>query len=62
MKDVREKYAGVTEDDFDGGDIELRRTGKAARMEEDKDVEELAGSMYEFLYGSDSSFEIENIL
>lgn len=62
MKDVREKYAGVTDDDFDAGDMELRRTGKAAKMAEDKEVEELAGSMYEFLYGSDSNFDIENIL
>lgn len=60
MKDVREKYAGVA-DDFDGGDMELRRTGKASKIEDDKDVEELASSMYEFLYGSDSNFDIENI-
>lgn len=62
MKDVREKYAGVADDDFDGGDMELRRTGKASKLAEDKEVDELASSMYEFLYGSDSSFDIENIL
>lgn len=62
MKDVREKYAGVTDDDFDGGDMELRRTGKASKLNEEKEIDELAGSMYEFLYGSDSSFDIENIL
>lgn len=61
MKDVREKYAGVAEDDFDGGDMELRRTGKASQFAADKEVDELASSMYEFLYGSDSNFDIENI-
>lgn len=60
MKDVREKYSGVADDDFDGGDMELRRTGKATKI--DADVDELASSMYEFLYGSDSNFDIENIL
>lgn len=61
MKDVREKYAGVADDDFDGSDMELRRTGKASKIDSEN-VDELASSMYEFLYGSDSNFDIENIL
>ncbi|KAL1513383.1 hypothetical protein ABEB36_002802 [Hypothenemus hampei] len=67
MKDVREKYAGVTDDDFDGGDVELRRTGrqgKATKLgnDQEKEIDDLAASMYEFLYTSDSGFDIDGIL
>ncbi|ENN79515.1 uncharacterized protein LOC109534792 isoform X1 [Dendroctonus ponderosae] len=67
MRDVREKYAGVTEDDFEGGDMELRRTGrhgKAASLgtDEESEVDNLAASMYEFLYASDSGFDVDGIL
>lgn len=61
MKDVREKYTGVSDDDFDGTDMELRRTGKAAKLQDD-DVDALASSMYEFLYGSDSNMDLDSIL
>lgn len=66
MKDVREKYAGVTEDDFESGDVELRRTGrqsKASKLDsQEKEIDDLAGSMYEFLYASDSGFDVDGIL
>lgn len=68
MRDVREKYAGVTEDDFEGGDMELRRTGrdgKAASLgnqDQESEVDNLAASMYEFLYASDSGFDVDGIL
>lgn len=64
MKDVREKYAGVTEDDFESGDVELRRTGRQGKalMSENDEVDNMAASMYEFLYASDSGFDIDGIL
>lgn len=64
MKDVREKYAGVADDDFESGDVELRRTGRRGKAgnDQDKEVDDLAASMYEFLYASDSGFDIDGIL
>lgn len=66
MKDVREKYAGVTEDDFESGDVELRRTGRQSKDSkldsQEKEIDDLAGSMYEFLYASDSGFDVDGIL
>lgn len=59
MKDVREKYTGVSEDDFDG-DVEIRRQGRE-RKDDDKTMDELATSMYEFLYGNDVTLNIENM-
>lgn len=64
MKDVREKYAGVTDDDFDG-EVELRRTGKAKKLpgeNTDQEINDLANSMYDFLYGSEASAGIDEIL
>ncbi|XP_066155467.1 uncharacterized protein [Euwallacea fornicatus] len=61
MKDVREKYAGVSDDDFEGSDVELRRTGRKMDSQE-KEIDTLAASMYEFLYASDSGFDIDGIL
>jgi len=60
MKDVREKYSGVSEDDFEG-DIEFRRTGRGMKLQENE-IDDLANSMYEFLYGSDSGFELDSLL
>ncbi|CAG9768984.1 unnamed protein product [Ceutorhynchus assimilis] len=65
MKDVREKYAGVADDDFESGDVELRRTGREGKLmnsDKEKEVDDLAASMYEFLYASDSGFDIDGIL
>ncbi|KAJ8960808.1 hypothetical protein NQ318_020104 [Aromia moschata] len=64
MKDVREKYAGVMEDELDG-DVELRRTGKASKLPEtdgEQEIEDMSESMYEFLYASDSGFDIDGFL
>ncbi|KAF7287190.1 uncharacterized protein LOC143194162 isoform X1 [Rhynchophorus ferrugineus] len=65
MKDVREKYAGVS-DDFENGDVELRRTGRQGKAEKiddkEKEIDDLASSMYDFLYASDSGFDIDGIL
>lgn len=61
MKDVREKYSGVSDEDFDG-DVEIRRQGKAAKLNKDDEIDDLAASMYEFLYASDSNFDLESIL
>lgn len=58
MKDVREKFSGVADDELDG-DMELRR-GKAAKLPQsgtEKEIEDLASSVYEFLYTSDSNFD-----
>lgn len=55
MKDVRERYAGVAdEEDFDN-DLELRRTSKAMDLSKSQEeVDDLASSMYEFLYGGEN--------
>ncbi|XP_044266373.1 uncharacterized protein LOC123012485 isoform X1 [Tribolium madens] len=62
MKDVREKYAGVADDEFDN-DVELRRTGKALDVtKSQEEVDELATSMYEFLYGEENNVNLEGLL
>ncbi|GJQ82188.1 hypothetical protein Trydic_g6016 [Trypoxylus dichotomus] len=58
MKDVREKISNISEDDFDG-DTEFRRTGKS--MKHDEDSDDLASTMYDFLYGTDTNFELDNM-
>lgn len=55
MKDVREKYTDVTEDDFDP-DVEIRRQGR--HMKNNENLDELAVSLYDFLYGNDSELDI----
>lgn len=60
MKDVREKYSGVSEDDFDE-DVPIRRSGKDMKLQ-DKEIDEMASSMYEFLYGGDSGMDLESVL
>ncbi|XP_065163473.1 LOW QUALITY PROTEIN: uncharacterized protein [Atheta coriaria] len=61
MKDVREKYAGVADEDFDGDGVEFRRTGRATKETPDE-VDQLASSIYEFLYGSDHTVDIDSVL
>lgn len=59
MKDVREKFSGVSDDELDG-EMDLRRTGKANKTpDNDKELEEMASVMYEMLYTSDSSLDTE---
>lgn len=61
MKDVREKFSGVSDEELDG-DLELRRTGKDMKfpnVNEEKDIDALEASMYEFLYASDSNIELD---
>lgn len=59
MKDVREKYSGVTDDDELDGEVEIRRQGKKMRHDEDEsDVNAMVSSMYEFLYGSESGSDL----
>lgn len=61
MKDVREKFSGVSDDELDG-DMDLRRTGKAAKMpDNDKELEDMASAMYEFLYTSDSGLDDDGL-
>ncbi|XP_044751821.1 uncharacterized protein LOC123311795 [Coccinella septempunctata] len=60
MKDVREKYAGVADEDLDD-DVEIRRQGRDQKLGE-KDMDSLATDIYEFLYGSDTSLDLDNIL
>lgn len=62
MKDVREKYAGVTDEDLDG-EMEIRRQGKAMKFDEtEHEVNELATSMYDFLYGTESGVGIDEVV
>ncbi|KAG5896396.1 hypothetical protein JTB14_009601 [Gonioctena quinquepunctata] len=59
MKDVREKFNGVADDELDA---DFRRTGKAmdfSTNESEKEIDDLAASMYEFLYASDSSLDVD---
>lgn len=63
MKDVREKFSGVADEELDT-EMDLRRTGKATKLppnESEKEIDDLAASMYEFLYASDSSFDAEEL-
>lgn len=63
MKDVREKFSGVDDEELDT-DMDLRRAGKAAKLppnETEKEIDELASSIYEFMYASDSSFDAEEL-
>ncbi|GLV37913.1 hypothetical protein CBL_06385 [Carabus blaptoides fortunei] len=53
MKDVRERFSGNGDDNMDEPEVEIRRTAKAEGME-DREIDHLASSVYEFLYGSDS--------
>lgn len=55
MKDVREKFSGVSEDELEG-EMDLRRTGKASKFENDRELEDMAAAMYDLLYTSDSGF------
>lgn len=55
MKDVREKFSGVSEDELEG-EMDLRRTGKTIKFENERELEDMAGSMYDLLYTSDSGF------
>lgn len=56
MKDVREKFSGVSEDELDG-EMDLRRTGKATKLDNEKELEDMASAMYDLLYTSDSGFD-----
>lgn len=59
---MREKYPEVGDEDFDS-DMEIRRQGKSAKLpEDDSQIDELADSVYEFLYASDSSMNIDAML
>lgn len=59
MKDVREKYTDVADDDFED-EMELRRTGKATKIEKE-DSEDLSHPMYDFLYGIDSNMDVDSL-
>lgn len=59
MKDVREKFSGVNEDDFEE-DVPIRRSGKDMKLN-NREIDEMAASMYEFLYGGDTSLDIESV-
>lgn len=61
MKDVREKYAGVGDEDLDD-DVEIRRQGKDMKFEKDGEMDSLATDIYEFLYGSDTSLDLDSLL
>lgn len=57
MKDVREKYSGVSDDDLDS-EMDLRRTGKASKSpDNEKELEDMASAMYDLLYTSDSGLD-----
>ncbi|XP_017777220.1 PREDICTED: uncharacterized protein LOC108563138 [Nicrophorus vespilloides] len=64
MKDVREKFSGdadVDEDD-DVDNVEFRRTGKAAKVQgSNAEIDYLASSMYDFLYGSENNLDLDNL-
>ncbi|XP_045471460.1 uncharacterized protein LOC123678469 [Harmonia axyridis] len=61
MKDVREKYAGVTDEDLDD-DVEIRRQAKDLKSGHEEDLDSLATDIYGFLYGSDSSLDLDSLL
>ncbi|VEN60864.1 unnamed protein product [Callosobruchus maculatus] len=62
MKDMREKFSGVGEEDFES-DLDLRRTGRSRKFgEADKEAEDLSNMVYEFLYASDSGVDIDAML
>lgn len=57
MKDVRERYTDVSDDDFES-DLEIKRQG---RFMKEENLDELAASMYDFLYGSDYNINLDNL-
>ncbi|XP_056645868.1 uncharacterized protein LOC130451094 [Diorhabda sublineata] len=64
MKDVREKFAGVSDEELDG-DLDLRRAGKdikISKAEQENNVNDLESSMYDFLYSSDSNIDMDGFL
>ncbi|CAH1984939.1 unnamed protein product [Acanthoscelides obtectus] len=61
MKDMREKFSGVGEEDFET-DLDLRRTGRSRQIGEDKEVEDLSNIVYEFLYAGDGGVDLDAML
>lgn len=61
MKDLRHKYGSVDEDELEDDELEIRRQGKDMKFPADKEIDELAASVYEFLYSSDSSFDVDGL-
>lgn len=52
LKDVRERYDGLEEYE---GDVDFGRRSKSMKMPQEGDVDDLAASVYEFLYSGSSS-------
>lgn len=49
LKDIRERYDGLEEYE---SDVEFGRRGKAMKAPSDGEIDDMAASMYEFLYSS----------
>ncbi|XP_074027053.1 uncharacterized protein [Leptinotarsa decemlineata] len=63
MKDVRDKFSGVADDELES-DMDLSRTGKAMdfpKADKEREIDDLASSMYEFLYTSDSNLDVDEL-
>ncbi|XP_072387274.1 uncharacterized protein [Diabrotica undecimpunctata] len=63
MKDVREKFSGVSDEEFDS-DLDLRRAGKDMKFpktDQEKEIDNLESSIYEFLYASDSGMDLDGL-
>lgn len=61
MKDLKQKYGSVDEEELEDDDLELRRQGKDMKMPANKEIDELAASVYQFLYSGDSDFDIDGL-
>ncbi|XP_018571112.1 uncharacterized protein LOC108910840 isoform X2 [Anoplophora glabripennis] len=62
MKDLRQKYGNVDEEELEDDDLEIRRQGKDMKLTSTKEIDELAASVYEFLYSGDGGFDIDGLL
>ncbi|KAB0798692.1 hypothetical protein PPYR_09685 [Photinus pyralis] len=58
MKDIREKYSGFQDEDFDGTDMDIQRNARSMRNDE-KDEDDLGSSVYEYLYGGDELGDLD---
>lgn len=54
MKDVREKYSTLAEEDF-ANDGEFSRVGRS--LEGKDEVDELTATLYDVIYGTQQNFE-----
>lgn len=59
MKDLRQKYGSVDEEELEDDELEIRRQGKDMKFPRNKEIDELAATVYEFLYSGEGGFDVD---